>query len=97
VSCDEIAGAAHFAPPTANGRGIEQSRIVVDADADPALILRQIIDAVRDRLAQSFVQKIIDAHQHGLSLGLPFLSGVFEATDEFLSMCRVSGTDCNSS
>src|SRR5690349_5103888 len=49
VGCDhQFAGArkallAHFFPPTANAVGREISRVMIDADADPTLIVSHVV------------------------------------------------------
>ena len=40
---------AHRAPPTANRGDGELGRVVVDANADPRFIVRQVIHAIRDQ------------------------------------------------
>src|SRR5947209_2840124 len=47
-----IANAADVLPPTANGLHCEGGRVVVDADADPAGVVREIIDPIRHRPPQ---------------------------------------------
>src|SRR4030042_3336345 len=42
---------AHLSPPPQDGAGGETGRIMVDADADPARVAGQVIDAIRTRLA----------------------------------------------
>lgn len=57
---------------------------MIDADADPALVGPDIVDAIRDRLAQGLVHEVVNAHEFGRSLGLPFASAVLEIAKEFL-------------
>src|SRR5712691_11681279 len=64
---------AHALPPLLHGRHSTFSGIMIDANADPATVLRHIIDAVRDRFAQAFVHKVMHTHRlrHALWLILP--------------------------
>ena len=55
-----------------NGFSRELRRVVVDADAHPTLILRNVVDAIGDSLPQVLVHEIVDEHFLGFALGLPF-------------------------
>ena len=57
---------------------------MVDADADPAGIGGQIVDAVRHRPAQFLDQKIMHPNLFGLALRAPLPAGVLEVSDELL-------------
>ena len=75
---------SHLLPPTANRFRREARRVVVDADAHPTLVLRDVIDAVGNGLAQLLVHEIVDQHFFGLSLRLPFPPAILEFPDHFL-------------
>src|ERR1700688_646386 len=70
--------AAHILPPTTNGTSGEVSRVMIDADANPTLIVGYVIHSVRNGLAQRRVLKVVDPHFFRLSLRLPFLTGILE-------------------
>ena len=57
---------------------------MVDADTDPSLVLRDIIDTVGDGLAERLVDEIVYAELLGLPLGSPLLSRSFEVADKLL-------------
>ena len=51
---------SHFLPPSSNRLGGEVRGVVVDADADLALVLGHVINAVWDRLTQLLVHEVVD-------------------------------------
>src|SRR6516165_12383170 len=44
---------AHLPPPAQNAGGREPGRVMIDSDADPTLVARQVVDPIRNRLAES--------------------------------------------
>lgn len=50
----------HILPPAADARCGEVCRVVVDADTHPALVVRDIVDPVGNRLAQLLVLKVVN-------------------------------------
>ena len=62
----------------------ELGRVVIDAHTDPTFVAGEVIDAVRNRLAQFLVGKVMNVHLLGLALGLPFLARILEFPDQFL-------------
>ena len=60
---------AHPPPPLTNAVDGERRRVMVDADADPALIVPQIIHAVGDRFAERLVEEVVDPHVDRFSAG----------------------------
>ena len=61
---------------TANSAGL-----VPDADAHPALIGSDIIDAVGRHLAEFRIDEIMDAHLLGIAHWPPFPTAVLEVPD----------------
>ena len=57
---------------------------MVDADADPAGILADVVDAVRHGAAELFDEEVVHPHRLGRTLGSPFAAGVLEVADQFL-------------
>ncbi len=57
---------------------------MINADAYPPLIVSQVVDAVRDRLAEVRVLKVVNPHFFGFAFGSPFLPAVLEISDQFL-------------
>jgi hypothetical protein len=45
---------------------------MVDADADPAFVVGEVVDPIGDRLAEFAIEKIVDADRDGLPVGPPF-------------------------
>src|SRR6516165_10916939 len=75
---------AHVFPPTLDRACSKVSRVVVNADAHPPLVVGHVVDAVRDGLAQRRVFKVMNTNVLRLALRLPFLAGVLEITQQFL-------------
>ena len=57
---------------------------MVDADADPAFVVGEVVDPIGDRLADLAVEKIMDADRDGLPVGPPFATGILKVADQFL-------------
>ena len=57
---------------------------MVNTDTDPALVLGDIVDTVRDRLAELLVHEVIYTNLLGLALRSPFPTAVFEVADQLL-------------
>jgi len=74
-----IALGSHLLPPPSNGLGGESRGVVIDAHTHPALVLTEVIHAVRDGFAEIGFKKVMDLDLLGLTLGLP------------LGFCRNSG------
>ena len=58
--------------------------VVVDADAHPAGIVGQIVHAVRNRLAEGLVRKVVDPNRLRVTARTPLPPRVFERADELL-------------
>src|SRR5882672_477400 len=52
---------AHARPPQPNRVDGKFRRVMVDADADPAFVIRKVVDAIGNGLAERGVEKIMDA------------------------------------
>ena len=57
---------------------------MVNADIHPSDILLQIVDAVRRRFAEFFIDKIMHVHQFRFAFRTPNAAVLFEITDKFL-------------
>ena len=57
---------------------------MVDADADPAVIVGDVVDAVGHRPAEFRDAEIVHADLLRLALGLPFAAAVLEIADQLL-------------
>src|ERR1700733_13036595 len=74
----------HPRPPLPDRGDREGGRVVIGADRNPPLVLREIVDPVRDRLALGEAGEVVRVDAHGVSLRLPLPSGVLEGPDELL-------------
>ena len=79
-----VAVLPHVIPLPPNTFGCERSRVMVDADADPAFIMCKIVDAIRRRFPQGQRREIIDLNRIGLPFSLPLLTAIFNLSDQFL-------------
>src|SRR5580658_1867052 len=75
---------SHAPPPATDGLDCEFGRVVVDADVDPSFVASDVVDAVRNRLAESLVDEVVHAHRLRLARRAPLLATVGEISDEFL-------------
>ena len=62
----------------------EDRGIVINADAHPALVLRHIINPIRDGLAELFVQKVVNLYLIRFALGAPLPPAILEIFDDLL-------------
>src|SRR5947209_5538982 len=51
---------AHLFPPTTNRFCGEPGSVVIRPNADPAFVLRQVVDAIRSDSAQFLVDEVVD-------------------------------------
>ena len=79
-----IVAAPGCLPPAADRLHGERGGVVVGADVHPAGVRRQVIDPVRDRLAQLPVREVVGADPGWLALRPPLPAAVFELADQFL-------------
>src|SRR5438093_6670422 len=77
---------AHLLPPPSNRLHGEGRGVVIDADAHPAFVAVQIVDAVRNGLAarRGLDQEVMDAHPLGRLRGAPRTAGILEVPHQFL-------------
>src|SRR5260370_2982656 len=68
-------------PPGGDGMGGEGRRIVRDADADRAAVVRLVINAVGDAHTAGIGAEVVIVHPNGRAI--PFGSGVLEVADQF--------------
>jgi len=74
----------HFFPPAPNAGRREIGRVVIDPHIHPALVVRDIVDSVWNRLAQLLIEEIVDADFFRLALRVPFLAWIPEVAHQFL-------------
>ncbi len=74
----------HALPPAANSRDGELGSVMVDPDAYPTLIVRQIVNAVRHHLSEFLIGKIVAIHLFRLALSLPLPTSILEPPNQFL-------------
>ena len=55
----------------------------MNAHANPALVVHQIIDSIRNCFAQLLIQKVVHLDLFRLALGLPLTSSILEPTYQF--------------
>src|SRR5258708_3409145 len=79
-----VALGADLTPPCLDRRHRKDRRVVIDADADEAIVGREVVDAVRDRLAARIRREVVDVPQVGLAGRLPLTSAALEVTDQLL-------------
>ncbi len=90
VRRDEQAGGlrigllAHALPPGPEGGDGKGGGVVIGADANPGLVARGVVHAVRGDLAELGVDEVVHLDRFGLPLGLPFPAAVFIGADEIL-------------
>src|SRR3989304_10360550 len=73
-----IARAAHRLPPAADGVDRKARGVVVDADADPAGVLADVVDPIGHGAAKRRDQEVVHAHRLGLATRAPFATAVLE-------------------
>src|ERR1700730_7363823 len=66
--------ATHVFVPAADAVGREMGCIMINADADPALIVGHVINTVGNGFAQVLVLEIMDTNPLRIFLGPPFLA-----------------------
>src|SRR5258708_6114802 len=76
--------ATHIFIPAPDAVGCEIGGVMIDADADPALIVGHVVDTVGNGLAQLLVLEIMDANLLGSTLGPPCLARILEISQQFL-------------
>lgn len=79
-----IGGPALVVPPAADRLHRERGGVVVGADVDPAGVGRQIVDAVRDGLAQLRICEVMHAHRHRITRRPPGTARIVEVADQLL-------------
>src|SRR6516165_7401123 len=84
AGCLGIARPTDSKPPLADAVDRERSRVVVDTDADPAMIGRKIIDPVRYGTAEFLDQEVMDPDLFRVSLRAILPSGPANARRGFL-------------
>lgn len=79
-----IVAAPLAVPPAADGLHGEGGGVVVRADADPSGVRCQIVDPVRDGLAQLRVREVVRPYLDRFALTVPLGAGVLVVADDFL-------------
>ena len=73
----------HPLPPVRQAGHGNVRRLMIDPDADPATVLRQVIDTRGQRFAQVLVQKVMHPDSLGSALGLVLMPTIGKVTDQF--------------
>src|SRR6266403_2316087 len=76
--------ATHIFIPTPDAVGCEIGGVMINADADPALIIGHVVDTVGNGLAQLLVLEVMDANLLGSAQGSPCLARILEISQQFL-------------
>jgi hypothetical protein len=78
--------ASHAIPPTPEGLDGEFRRVMGYADTDPTLVASDVVDRVRDGLAETWIDKIVQVdvlrlapREHGVTDGLPLTANGYAA------------------
>jgi hypothetical protein len=79
-----VGGAARVFPPAADRLHSEPGSVMVRADVHPARVRGQVVNAVRDGLAQFLIGEVVVLDVDGLARGPPFTAAVVVVTDQFL-------------
>ena len=79
-----VARFAHLLPPVADRVDGKGGRVVIDTDAHPPAIGADIVNPVRNRLAQFRDQEIVGPHRFGLAPGPPCPARILEIANQFL-------------
>src|SRR3989442_15568816 len=81
-----IGRSAHLLPPPSNRLHGEGGGVMIDADAHPAFIAVEIVDAIRNGLAarRRLDQEVMDSHPLGQLRRAPRPADVLEVSDQFL-------------
>ena len=74
----------HLLPPAVQRLGSKLGSIMINPHTYPAVVGGDVIDPIRNTLAQMLVNKILAAHLDRLPLGMPFVPRIFEIPDQFL-------------
>ena len=76
----------HSLPPLLHRGHGKLRRLMINAYADPATVLRHIVDAVGDRFAQTLVQKVMHPHGLGPALGVIFTPTVGKVSNQLFCL-----------
>src|SRR5947207_10935211 len=79
-----VDGPARVVPPAADRLHSEGGGGMVGADVHPAGVGGQVVDAVRDRLAQLQVKEVVTLDADRIASGPPFTAAVVIIADQFL-------------
>ena len=79
-------------PPPTNGLCGKLRCVLVDADTDEALVLRDVVDAVGDGLTEFLVDEVMALHVFGCAFGGPLLASILVVPDKFF-LLRVDADD----
>jgi len=93
IGVGEAADFGHQAPDRLHG---ELGGVMAVADRDEALVLGEVVDAIRHRLWDLGVGEVVDVDSYRLALRLPFLALVGEVADDLLLLVSTEMTGCPS-
>jgi len=57
---------------------------VINSDADPSLIDKNVVDAIRHHLSKRIILEVVDTHFLGLPTEVPLLTGILEIANQLL-------------
>jgi len=75
---------SHALPPAPNGVDGEAGGVVVDADAHPAGVAGDVVDAIRHGAAEFGDLEVMHAHRLGVAFRAQLSASVLEIVDQFL-------------
>jgi len=75
---------AHLLPPAVQRLGGKPGGIMINSYTHPSVVGGDIIDTIRNALAQTLVDTILAAHLFRLPLGMPCASRIFDIPDPCL-------------
>src|SRR4051812_33476851 len=90
IGCDQqpigppIAHAPDPLMPGPDGVDRELGRVMVDAQADPAVVIERIVDPIRRHLAQGLVREVMHVDRLGRALRPVVAAAVLEGANQFL-------------
>jgi len=82
-----VGGLAHGKPPASDRRHREACGVVIGADADPRIVVRYIVDAIRIGPSQFLVDEVMHFDLLGIPLRPPVAAAVLVLANQFLLFC----------
>src|SRR5690349_5673905 len=76
--------ASHGLPPAADRMDGKACRVVIGADAHPAQVVGDVVDAIGHRRGKLGIDEVVDINQLRLASGAPVPTVVLEIAHQFL-------------